>query len=125
MKAFRLKLRMLFTHSGNNFASRIGPARLSLLVLTAWVVASSSSVQAGPHDVFGGLVGALNQAHSGVVGTAESEEEDTANACATTARACYFSDVERVVQQNCTVCHQQGLTADQQGARLLFTDDPA
>ena len=125
MKAFRLKLGMLFTYSGHNSGSRIGSARLSLLVLAAWVLACSSGAQAGPHDVFGGLVGAVNQAHSGAVNTDESEEQDTANACATTASACYASDVEPVVQQNCTVCHQQGLTADQQGARLLFTDDPA
>ena len=125
MKAFRLKLGLLFTYIGNTSESRIGPARLSLLVLAAWVLACSSAAQAGPHDVFGGLVGAVNQAHSGAVNTAESEEQDTANACATTASACYVSDVEPVVQQNCTVCHQRGLTADQQGARLLFTDDPA
>ena len=89
MKAFRLKLGMLFTHIGNTSESRIGPARLSLLVLAAWVLACSSAAQAGPHDVFGGLVGAVNQAHSGAVNTAESEEQDTANACATTASACY------------------------------------
>jgi hypothetical protein len=46
-------------------------------------------------------------------------------ACGSTAKACYISDVEPVVQQRCVVCHQQGLTADQQGARLLFTDDAA
>ena len=125
MKAFRLKLGMLFKQSGNTSESRIGSGRLGLLALAVWVVASSSGAQAGPHDVFGGLVGAVNQAHSGAVDTAESEEQDTANACATTASACYASDVEPVVQQSCTVCHQQGLTADQQGARLLFTDDPA
>ena len=107
MKAFRLKLGMLFTYIGNTSESRIGPARLSLLVLAAWVLACSSAAQAGPHDVFGGLVGAVNQAHSGAVNTGESEEQDTANACATTASACYANDVEPVVQQNCTVCHQQ------------------
>ena len=97
MKAFRLKLGMLCTYSGHNSGSRIGSARLSLLVLAAWVLACSSAAQAGPHDVFGGLVGAVNQAHSGVAGTDESEEQDTANACATTASACYASDVEPVV----------------------------
>jgi hypothetical protein len=99
-------------------------ARHWLLLLAAFVCVGGSGVQAGPHDAFGGLLGVVGQARSGTVDTAALQSGATAENCAT-ASSCYLSDVEPVVQQSCAVCHQQGLTADQQGARLLFTDDPA
>jgi hypothetical protein len=98
-------------------------ARHWLLLLAAFVCVGGSGVQAGPHDAFGGLLGVVSQARSGAVDT-ETDGEDAAGACAT-ANSCYISEVEPVVQESCAMCHQQGLTADQQGARLLFTDDPA
>ena len=99
-------------------------ARHWLLLLAAFVCVGGSGVQAGPHDAFGGLLGVVGQARSGTVDTAALQSGATPENCAT-ASSCYLSDVEPVVQQSCAVCHQQGLTADQQGARLLFTDDPA
>ena len=99
-------------------------ARHWLLLLAAFVCVGGSGVQAGPHDAFGGLLGVVGQARSGTVDTTALQSGATPENCAT-ASSCYLSDVEPVVQQSCAVCHQQGLTADQQGARLLFTDDPA
>ena len=68
---------------------------------------------ADPHGAFTGLLQSVNNARAG-------SGDDKGS---TTARSFYISDVEPVVQDRCVVCHQQGLTADQQGARILFTDD--
>ena len=87
------------------------PAVLSLLLCLLFAPAKSSA--GDPHGAFNGLLQSVSQARSGSV-------DDKG---ATTARGFYISDVEPVVQEKCVVCHQQGLTADQQGARLLFTDD--
>ena len=114
---------MAFKRAVNLAKQRKGAARCGLALLATCVFAGGAAVQAGPHDAFGGLMGVVSQARSGAVDT-ESLGEDSAGACAT-ANSCYISEVEPVVQQSCAVCHQQGLTADQQGARLLFTDDPA
>ena len=70
--------------------------------------------QADPHAAFGGLLNSVNSARSG----APLDEG------LTMAQGFYVSDVEPVVQQSCVVCHGTGLTADQQGARLLFGNDP-
>ena len=107
----------------NRNHKKIQYVRHWLLLLAAFVCVGGSGVQAGPHDAFGSLLGVVGQARSGTVDT-ETDGEDAAGPCAT-ANSCYVSEVEPVVQESCAMCHQQGLTADQQGARLLFTDDPA
>lgn len=73
----------------------------------------SNPSNADPHAVFGGLLRAVEGARSGEDYTVGSKS----------AQSFYVSEVEPLVQQNCLVCHQEGQTADQQGARLLFTDD--
>jgi len=123
MRDLHLEPGMAFKRAVNLAKQRKGAARCGLALLATCVFAGGAAVQAGPHDAFGGLMGVVSQARSGAVDT-ESLGEDSAGACAT-ANSCYISEVEPVVQQSCAVCHQQGLTADQQGARLLFTDDPA
>ena len=123
MRDLHLEPGMAFKRAVNLAKQRKGAARCGLALLATCVFAGGAAVQAGPHDAFGGLMGVVSQARSGAVDT-ESDGEDSAGACAT-ANSCYISEVEPVVQQSCAVCHQQGLTADQQGARLLFTDDPA
>jgi hypothetical protein len=114
---------MAFKRTANLAKRRKGAARCGLALLAACLLVGGAGVQAGPHDAFGGLLGVVSQARSGAVDT-ETDGEDAAGACAT-ANSCYISEVEPVVQESCAMCHQQGLTADQQGARLLFTDDPA
>ncbi|MDG1064722.1 MAG: hypothetical protein P8O91_00785, partial [Luminiphilus sp.] len=114
---------MAFKRTVNLAKRRKGAARCGLALLAACLLVGGAGVQAGPHDAFGGLLGVVSQARSGAVDT-ETDGEDAAGACAT-ANSCYISEVEPVVQESCAMCHQQGLTADQQGARLLFTDDPA
>lgn len=86
----------------------------ALGVVLCLLCVPDAAVASDAHGVFNGLLQSVNQARSGSGG-----DKGT-----TTARGFYASDVEPVVQARCVVCHQQGLTADQQGARLLFTDDP-
>ena len=92
---------------------------------------SAASALADPHAAFGGLINTVKQVRSGAEidpdaqGSSGDGDDASTEACNTTASACYVSVVDPIVQQSCAVCHQQGLTADQQGARLLFTDDAA
>ena len=83
------------------------------VVLLLVLIGMSPGTRADPHAAFGGLLNAVNSARSG---TAQDYGP-------VTAESFYISDVEPVVQQRCAVCHQSGLTADQQGARLLFSED--
>ncbi|WP_435219131.1 hypothetical protein [Luminiphilus sp. nBUS_07] len=85
------------------------------------VMAPLAAVHANPHAAFNGLLDTVSDVRAG--SEIESGDGASEEACDTTAKACYISDVEPVVQQSCVVCHKEGLTADQQGARLLFTDD--
>ena len=98
-----------------------GVERMFLCLVGACLLTFGAPAQANPHAVFSGLLNTVSNARIG--GPAESGDDSSARACDTTAEACYLSDVEPVVQQSCVVCHQEGLTADQQGARLLFTND--
>ncbi|MDG1461780.1 MAG: DUF1588 domain-containing protein, partial [Luminiphilus sp.] len=123
MQDLHLEPGMAFKRSAKISRRRNGPARHCLLLVAVCLFAGGSEVQASPHNAVGGLLGVVGQARSGAVDTGP-QSEDAPEACAT-ASACYVSDVEPVIQQSCAVCHQQGLAADQQGARLLFTDDPA
>ena len=97
------------------FAIALRPLTIAL------VMAPMSAVHANPHAAFNSLLDTVSEVRAG--SDIESGDGSSAEACDTTARACYISDVDPVVQQSCVVCHQEGLTADQQGARLLFTDD--
>ena len=92
-------------------------------LMSVCLLASGVSAQTNPHAAFNGLLGTVSEVRAG--SAVESSDGASEVACGSTAKACYISDVEPVVQQSCAVCHQQGLTADQQGARLLFTDDAA
>jgi hypothetical protein len=123
MRDLHLEPGMAFKRTVNLAKRRKGAARFGLALLAACLLVGGAGVQAGPHDAFGGLLGVVSQARSGAVDI-ETDGDDAAGACAT-ANSCYISEVEPVVQESCAMCHQQGLTADQQGARLLFTDDPA
>ena len=105
-----------------------------LFLLVAFCFAgllSSATAQADSHGAFGGLIKTVNQVRAGAeidpsAGEGSGDGEGTTSAgCSTTAAACYINVVDPIVQQSCVVCHQQGLTADQQGARLLFTDSAA
>jgi hypothetical protein len=93
---------------------------LRLLTVTL-AMAPLATVNANPHAAFSGLLDTVSEVRAG--SEIESGDGASAEACDTSAKACYISDVDPVVQQSCVVCHQEGLTADQQGARLLFTDD--
>ncbi|MBT3409445.1 MAG: hypothetical protein HN430_01960, partial [Halieaceae bacterium] len=97
------------------FAIALRPLTIAL------VMAPMSAVHANPHAAFNSLLDTVSEVRAG--SEIESGDGSSAEACDTTAKACYISDVDPVVQQSCVVCHQEGLTADQQGARLLFTDD--
>ncbi len=93
------------------------------LFVIAGFLAPMAAVNANPHAALGGLLDTVNNVRTGA--PVQSGESSSNEACDTTAKACYISDVEPVVQQSCVVCHKEGLTADQQGARLLFTDEAA
>ena len=118
MRDLHLEPGMAFKRTVNLAKRRKGAARYDLALLAACVFAYGAGVQACPHDAFGGLLGVVSQARLGAVDT-ESDGEDAAGACAT-ANSCYISEVEPLVQQSCAVCHQQGLTADQQGGIVLY-----
>ena len=94
-------------------SKQILPGRgvIALAAVFCLLIPGAASV-AGPQGAFTGLLNSVNQARTGAGGSQ-----------GTSARSFYISDVEPVVQDKCVVCHQQGLTADQQGSRLLFTDD--
>ena len=96
-------------------------ARVLRPLVIALAVAPLATVHANPHAAFNGLLDTVSGVRAG--STVESGNGSAAEGCDSTAKACYISDVDAVVQQSCAVCHQEGLTADQQGARLLFTDD--
>ncbi|MBT6038012.1 MAG: DUF1588 domain-containing protein, partial [Halieaceae bacterium] len=91
------------------------------LLCIACAIAPLAAVHANPHVAFNSLLDTVSEVRAG--SEIESGDGSAAEACDTTAKACYISDVDPVVQQSCVVCHQDGLTADQQGARLLFTDN--
>jgi len=101
------------------FVIRLARALRPLVITLA--VAPLATVHANPHAAFNDLLDTVSGVRAG--SAVESGDGSAAEACDTTAKACYISDVDPVVQQSCVVCHQEGLTADQQGARLLFTDD--
>ena len=100
-------------------------------LVSACFLAFGVPAQGNPHAAFGSLLDTVSEvrASSAVESGEQSSGDGSSNdgasevACGSTAEACYISDVDPVVQQSCVVCHQEGLTADQQGARLLFTDD--
>ena len=96
--------------SSNQIASRGASVAL---VTTLCLLFPGGMPSADPHGAFTGLLQSVNNARAG-------SGDDKGG---TTARDFYISDVEPVVQDRCVVCHQQGLTADQQGARILFTND--
>ena len=73
----------------------------------------SNPSSADPHAVFGGLLRTVEGARSGEADTGGQKS----------AQSFYVSEVDPLVQESCLVCHQEGRTADQQGARLLFTDE--
>jgi hypothetical protein len=98
-----------------------GVERMFLCLVGACFLTFGAPAQANPHAAFSDLLNTVSNVRIG--GPAESGDGSSEPACDTTAEACYLSDVEPVVQQSCVVCHQEGLTADQQGARLLFTND--
>ena len=101
------------------FVMRLARVLRPLVITLA--VAPLATVHANPHAAFNGLLDTVSGVRAG--STVESGNGSAAEGCDSTAKACYISDVDPVVQQSCAVCHQEGLTADQQGARLLFTDD--
>ena len=112
---------------------RTPPIQAALRVLAAGALVASLSAPntlADPHAAFGGLINTVNQVRSGAEidpdtqGGSGDEDGASTEGCNTTASACYINVVDPVVQQSCIGCHQQGLTADLQGARLLFTSDP-
>ena len=101
------------------FVMRLARVLRPLVITLA--VAPLATVHANPHAAFSGLLDTVSEVREG--SSVESGNGSSATGCGSTAEACYISDVDPVVQQSCVVCHQEGLTADQQGARLLFTDD--
>ena len=90
--------------SSNQIASRGASVAL---VTTLCLLFPGGMPSADPHGAFTGLLQSVNNARAG-------SGDDKGG---TTAKDFYISDVEPVVQDRCVVCHQQGLTADQQGAR--------
>ena len=116
---------------GSNTVGSVVQALVCLV--SACLLVSGVPAKANPHAAFNGLLGTVSDVRAGsagesgggAAGDGSSGDGASEAACGSTAKACYISDVEPVVQQSCAVCHQQGLTADLQGARLLFTDDAA
>ena len=109
--------------SGDDSKLSVRAVHVLPLLVTMGLLASGAMVHANPHAAFNGLLDTVSGVRAG--STVESGNGSAAEGCDSTAKACYISDVDPVVQQSCAVCHQEGLTADQQGARLLFTDDAA
>ena len=122
-------LKSLMIKTGKQLSPLEGQEPLGLIgtLGTLWLAAvlSSTATVAFAQHPGGAFSSIMNSVQGARTGNAGDKEENPGGGNGSTSSAVdYFVDnVEPVVQGDCIICHRQGLVAESQGARLLFSGD--
>ena len=89
---------------------------VALVGLVCWATPSFAQTHSG---AFSTLISSVSGARSGDT-VDKSQDEETP----TDSTAYFIQQVDPIIQSDCVVCHRAGSVAEQQGARLVFGDEP-